>query len=137
MLQLICFASLMALTMVSSDTFSPVSPVSSLAFPTVSPVTSLPSPKFAPCNVCGEHMTVGFLHRAIKFPGYPEISCEAMQDGGLKGYVDPAICPVLPAVLYEPCKCIEMAPASSSVKSSTSPTWTILLALIVMTRWML
>ena len=104
MFQFICFAFLMALTVASAETMAPV------ASPTVSPVSKPPFPGYEPCSVCGEGMTVGFLHRSVTLGNYPELSCQFYQDLGLDGYLSTQQCLGLTSLIFDPCKCIEGSP---------------------------
>ncbi|KAI2500672.1 hypothetical protein MHU86_13822 [Fragilaria crotonensis] len=129
--------------MASPDTLSPA--LSSFEFPTVSPVTMPPSPGYVPCSICGEGMSVGFLDLALEFPGYPILSCKALQTAGLDGYVSPDYCPILTTLVFDACKCIEApvttsptpSPTTSAVRDPSSPTLKIILALFVLTQWMM
>jgi hypothetical protein len=94
----------------------------SFDFPTVSPVTRPPFPGFPPCSICGDGMTVTFLHRVLEFPGQPILSCQALQTAGLDGYIDPSACPLLPAVISDACKCELGSPSTLTPASAPSPT---------------
>jgi hypothetical protein len=94
----------------------------SFDFPTVSPVTRPPFPGFAPCNICGDGMTVTFPHRVLEFPGQPILTCQALQTAGLDGYIDPNACPLLPAVVSDACKCDVGSPSTLSPASASNPT---------------
>jgi hypothetical protein len=67
-------------------------------------------------------MTVSFLSRALQFPGFPELSCKALQEAGLSGFVDPAICPSLTGVIFDPCKCVAGSPTTPTPAPIVSPT---------------
>lgn len=148
MFRLMCIASMVAFAMASPDTLSPA--LASFEFPTVSPVTMPPSPGYAPCSICGEGMSVGFLDLALNFSGYPTLSCKALQTAGLDGYVSPENCNILTTLVFVACKCIEVpvtttptpsptipSPTTSAVRDPSSPTLKIILALFVLTQWMM
>jgi hypothetical protein len=67
-------------------------------------------------------MTVSFLSRALQFPGFPELSCKALQEAGLDGFIDPAICPTLTGVIADPCKCVAGSPTTPTLAPIVSPT---------------
>jgi hypothetical protein len=95
--------------------------VLSFDFPTVSPVTRPPFPGFPSCSICGDGMTVTFLHRVLEFPGQPILTCQALQRAGFDGYIDPSACPLLPAVVTNACKCEVGSPTTLAPASAPSP----------------
>ena len=143
MLRLICFASMVAFAVASPDTLSPA--LSSFEFPTVSPVTLPPFPGYGPCSICGEGLSVGFLDLALEFPGYPTLSCKALQTAGLTGYISPDNCPIVTKLVFVACKCVEApvttsptpSPTSSAVRGPSSPTLKIILALLALSQLMI
>jgi len=86
--------------------------------PTVSPIARPANQGFEPCHICGEGKTVSFLRRALQLPGQPEVSCEALQEAGLEGYIDPAFCPIFPSMIEAECKCVVGSPPTSAPTSS-------------------
>lgn len=89
--------------------------------PTVSPIPQPPFPGFEECSICGEGNTVSYLHRALVFPGFPELTCQALQEAGLDGFIDPAFCVGMRGMIEGPCRCVPGSPISATPYPTPPP----------------
>jgi hypothetical protein len=116
-------SSLPSLSSVPVDMPSPLTDTEFVA-PTVTPVSSPPNPGYPACILCGEGRSIRFPERTVSFPSQPEISCQALQDAAMDGYVPAAICPEMPKLIGDACACDDDDPPSVAPVGSQSPTRT-------------
>jgi hypothetical protein len=111
----------------SSSSTVPVgmsSPLTDTEFiaPTVSPVSRPPNPGYPACILCGEGRSIRFPERTVQFPNQPEISCQALQEAAIDGYIPSTLCPAMPNLVGDACVCDDDDPPSAAPVDSLSPT---------------